>query len=163
VLFRSGKVPAIKHGDTLITEQVAILIYLGDLYAHKGLAPQMGDALRGPYLRWLVFYAACLEPAGADKALKREPGRPAMMPYGDFDTTVKTITDHLDRNPYMVGDKFTVADVLWAGGLAFMTRFGIFPKTPRVESYVGEFEKRAAFIRGKEIEAEYLKKFGIES
>ena len=75
-----GKVPAVKHGDALITEQVAIFIYLADLFANAGLAPQMGDPLRGPYLRWLVFYAACFEPAIGDRALKREPAPQRMSP-----------------------------------------------------------------------------------
>ena len=54
-----GKVPAIRHGDALITEQVAIGIYLADLFPEAGITPALGDALRGPYLRWYVFYAAC--------------------------------------------------------------------------------------------------------
>ena len=54
-----GKVPAITHGGALITEQVAIFIYLADLFSNAGLAPQIGDPLRGPYLRWLVFYGSC--------------------------------------------------------------------------------------------------------
>ena len=58
-----GKVPAITHGGALITEQVAIFIYLADLFSNAGLAPQIGDPLRGPYLRWLVFYGSCFEPA----------------------------------------------------------------------------------------------------
>jgi glutathione S-transferase len=156
-----GKVPAIRHAGALVTEQVAIIIYLGDLFKEKGLAPQMGDPLRGPYLRWLVFYAACLEPAGADRALKREPGKPSMMPYGDFDTTVKTVTDQLDRGRYILGDTFSAADILWGGGLSYMTMFGIIPKTPRIEAYVADIEQRPAVVRAKQIEAGWLKTFGI--
>src|SRR5580658_9879881 len=63
-----GKVPAILHGDALVTEQVAIGIYLADLFPEAGMTPAIGDALRGPYLRWYVFYAACFEPALVDKA-----------------------------------------------------------------------------------------------
>ena len=74
-----GKVPAIRHDGMLITEQVAIFIYLADLYAEKGLAPRIGEALRGPYLRWMVFYAACFEPALLDKALKREAAPPQVQ------------------------------------------------------------------------------------
>ena len=83
-----GKVPAILHGDVLITEQVAIGIYLADLFPEAGITPAIGDALRGPYLRWYVFYAACFEPAMVDKAMKREPGNAAMVPYGDLTTTL---------------------------------------------------------------------------
>src|SRR5580698_10432588 len=79
-----GKVPAILHGDTLVTEQVAIGIYLADLFPEAGITPSIGDALRGPYLRWYVFYAACFDPALVDKAMKREPGPAAMVPYGDL-------------------------------------------------------------------------------
>eukprot|EP01136_Pigoraptor_vietnamica_P020934 Opistho-1_new@70512 len=51
-----GKVPAVLHGDALVTEQVAIFIYLADLYPEAGLAPALGDPLRGPYLRWMAYY-----------------------------------------------------------------------------------------------------------
>ena len=70
-----GKVPAIRHGDAVVTEQVAILIYLADLYADRGLAPALDDPLRGPYLRWSVFYAACFEPAITDARSSANPVR----------------------------------------------------------------------------------------
>ena len=70
-----GKVPAITHGDALVTEQVAIGIYLADLFPEAGITPALDSALRGPYLRWYVFYAACFEPALIDKAMKREAVR----------------------------------------------------------------------------------------
>jgi hypothetical protein len=70
----------VETNDTLITEQVAIYIYLADLFQQAGLAPPIGDPQRGPYLRWLVFYGTCFEPAMMDRALKREPGRPMAMP-----------------------------------------------------------------------------------
>jgi hypothetical protein len=92
-----GKVPAILHGETLITEQVAIGIYLADLFPEAGITPGIGDALRGPYLRWYVFYAACFEPALIDKALKREPGPTAMVPYGDLATTMDTVISQLSK------------------------------------------------------------------
>ena len=63
-----GKVPAILHRGALVTEQVAIFLYLADLYPEAGLAPPIGDALRGPYLRWMVFYGSCFEPAVVDRA-----------------------------------------------------------------------------------------------
>jgi glutathione S-transferase len=101
-----GKVPAILHGEGLITEQVAIGIYLSDLFPEAGLTPEIGAALRGPYLRWYVFYAACFEPALVDKALKRGPGPTAMVPYGDFPTTLNTLTAQLSTRPWMLGDRF---------------------------------------------------------
>ncbi len=66
-----GKVPALKHGDALVTEQVAVYLYLADLFPEAGLAPPIGDPLRGPYLRWMVFYAASL------RAGRRRPRQPS--------------------------------------------------------------------------------------
>jgi glutathione S-transferase len=85
-----GKVPALKHGEAIITEQVAIYIYLADLYPEAGLAPKIGNPLRGPYLRWMAFYGSSFEPAVVDRAQKREPAPQAMSPYGDFDTMFKS-------------------------------------------------------------------------
>src|SRR6266436_4427802 len=84
-----GKVPAIKHGDALVTEQVAIFLYLADLFPEAKLAPPLGDPLRGPYLRWMAFYGACFEPAVTDRFMKREPAAPQMSVYGDFDTMLR--------------------------------------------------------------------------
>src|SRR5262245_14694531 len=68
-----GKVPAITHGDAVVTEQVAIYLYLADLYPEAALAPPIGDPLRGPYLRWTAFYGSCFEPAIVDRSQNRAP------------------------------------------------------------------------------------------
>ncbi len=137
-----GKVPAIRHGDALITEQVAIGIYLGDLFPEAGITPAIGDALRGPYLRWYVFYAACFEPALIDKAMKRESGTPAMSPYGSLDTTLSTLMAQLDEGPWLLGEKFTCADVLWGSALTWMTAFGLVEPVPAVKAYVDRWNAR---------------------
>src|SRR5205085_3287514 len=84
-----GKVPTLRDASgAIVTEQVAIFLYLATFFPVAGLAPAIGDPLRGPYLRWLVFYAAAFEPALVDRALGRDPGRRAMSPYGDYDTVI---------------------------------------------------------------------------
>src|ERR1700679_2776074 len=95
-----GKVPAIRHRGELVTEQVAIFLYLADLFPEAGLAPALDDRRRGPYLRWMVYYAACYEPGLVDRALKREPGPTAMSPYGDFDVVMNTLIERLSASPY---------------------------------------------------------------
>src|SRR5437660_1737136 len=97
-----GKVPAIVHEGTLVTEQVAIYLYLADLFPEAKLAPPIGDPRRGAYVRWLVFYAACFEPAVVDRAMKRDPAPPQMSPYGDYDTMLKTLTSQLSPGPYLL-------------------------------------------------------------
>lgn len=139
-----GKVPAIKYGDALVTEQVAIFIYLADLFPARGLAPAFDDPLRGPYLRWLVYYAASFEPAVVDRALKREQGPLAMSPYGDFDTMLKALTDQLAKGPYLLGERFTAADVLWGAALEWTTMFKLVPDLPVIMQYVERIAGRPA-------------------
>jgi glutathione S-transferase len=112
-----GKVPAIRHRGALVTEQVAIFLYLADLFPKAGLAPAVGEPLRGPYLRWMVYYAACYEPAMVDQAMKRAPGPPSMSPYGDFDTMLGAILERLADSPYLLGEIFSATDVLWGMAL----------------------------------------------
>ena len=142
-----GKVPAIRHGEALVTEQVAIYLYLADLFPQAGLAPPIGDPQRGPYLRWLVYYAASFEPAVVDRALKREPAPPSMCPYGDFDTMLKTLTDQLARGPYLLGERVSAADVLWGSALRWTTGFKLVPETPEIAAYIARMGARPAVAR----------------
>jgi glutathione S-transferase len=142
-----GKVPAIRHGDALVTEQAAIFIYLADLFPASGLAPAINDPLRGPYLRWLSYYGSCLEPAAVDHFLKREPGPPRMMPYGDYDTVLQTIANQLRPGPYLLGDSFTAADILWGTALKWMTGFKVVPELPEIVAYVERVCSRPEFAR----------------
>ncbi len=149
-----GKVPAIMHNGALVTEQAAVYMYLADLYADKGLAPQIGDPLRGPYLRWMVYYGSCFEPAVVDKAQKREPAPSGMSPYGDYDTMLKTLTDQLGKGPYILGEKFSAADVLWGSALTWITMFGLVEATPVIKAYIERISSRPASKRARAKDAE---------
>jgi len=149
-----GKVPALLDGDALITEQVAIYIYLADCFPQVGLAPALNDPLRGPYLRWLAFYGSCFEPAVVDRAMQREPGRPAMSPYGDFDTMLNTLVTQLAHGPWLLGDRFTAADVLWGTALAWTTGFKLVPELPEIVAYSDRVNARPAVARVKAKDAE---------
>lgn len=137
-----GKVPAIVHNGALVSEQVAIFIYLADAFPQKKLAPPIGDALRGPYLRWLTFYAACLEPAVADKAAQHPPANPRMTGYGDYDTVIKTLDAQLAQGPYLLGAQFTAADILWGCALDWLTKFKLVPETPAIKAYLARMSGR---------------------
>lgn len=149
-----GKVPAIMHGTALVTEQVAIFLYLADLYPEASLAPAIGDPLRGPYLRWMVYYGSCFEPALIDKAQNREPASPGMTPYGDYDTMLKTLTDQLAKGSYILGDKFTAADVLWGTALTWTTMFKLVPELPAIKEYIARVNARPSVARVKAEDAE---------
>ncbi|HEX5488962.1 MAG TPA: glutathione S-transferase family protein [Rhodanobacteraceae bacterium] len=139
-----GKVPALRHNGVVVTETVAIFIYLADLHRQAGLAPGLDDPDRGPYLRWMVFYAACFEPAVGDRAMKREPAPRAQSPYADYDTTAKAIEQALTRGPWLLGERFSAADVLWGNALRFVTRFGLVEATPTIGGYIERVMARPA-------------------
>jgi glutathione S-transferase len=149
-----GKVPAVLHGDVLVTEQVAIMTYLADLFPQAGLAPAFDHPLRGPYLRWMAFHGACFEPAMVDLALKREPGPPSMSPYGDYDTMLATLTRQLRAGPYLSGERFSAADILWAYALGWTTAFKLVPELPEVMDYIARLNARPAFQRVTALDAE---------
>ena len=149
-----GKVPALIHAGALITEQIAIYQYLADLYAEGGLAPQMGDPLRGPYLRWLAFYGASFEPAIVDRAMKRDAPPLAMSPYGDYDTVLRTVSAQLARGPWILGDTFSAADMLWGSALAWTTMFGVVEKTPVFDAYIARTQSRPGTTRARVRDAE---------
>ncbi len=148
-----GKVPALRDGDALVTEQVAVYLFLADRFPERGLAPPLGDALRGPYLRWMAFYGSSFEPACVDRAMKREPGMRAMSPYGDYDAVLKAVTDQLTRGPWMLGERFSALDVLWGGALGWMTMFGIVEATPVIAAYVERVAARPASRKVREKDA----------
>ncbi len=149
-----GKVPAILHGDALVTEQAAIFMYLAELYPEARLAPPVGDPLRGPYLRWMVFYGSCFEPAVVDRSLKREPAPRGSSPYGDFDTVLSTVTQQLARGPWILGENFTAADVLWGTALTWVTGFKLVPELPELKAYIERFNARPAVARARAKDAE---------
>lgn len=98
-----AKVPTLKAGNTVITEQVAIALYLGDLFADSGLTPAVDDPDRGTYLRWLVYYAACFEPALMDKSTGHDPGPSSQSVYGTLDEMLSTLEQALTPGPYFFG------------------------------------------------------------
>ena len=152
-----GKVPAILHDGALVTEQPAVYIYAADLYPQAGLAPAIGDPLRGPYLRWMVFYGSSFEPALMDRASKAPSMGPSTCPYGDFDTMLKTLTDQLAKGPFILGEKFTAADVLWGIALQWTTGFGMVPKNPVIEAYIQRVVSRPAIVRSLQKDEELAK------
>ena len=151
-----GKVPAIRHDGALVTEQGAVYAYLADLYPEAGITPAIGDPLRGPYLRWLFYYGSSFEPALIDRSLKREPAPPSTSPYGDYETMLKTLTDQLATGPYLLGERFTAADVLWGTALRWTTMFKLVPESAPVTRYIAQVTSRPAAARAAKIEADLL-------
>lgn len=140
-----GKVPAIEHRGKLVTEQIAIAIYLGDLFPQAGLTPALDDPDRGPYLRWLVYYAACFEPALMDKFRNVDPGPITQSVYGTYDLMLDTLEGALSNGPYILGDRLSLADIQWGVALRWTMMFGIVPERPRFVEYRDRIIDRPSF------------------
>jgi glutathione S-transferase len=149
-----GKVPALRHGEVVVTEGAAICCYLADAFPAVGLAPAPGDRLRGPYYRWLFFAAGPLEAAATNKALGLEvpPERKAMAGYGSLADVLATLEATLADRDYLVGDRFTAADLYVGSHLGWGMAFGTLDKRPAFERYHARLAARPAAIRAREID-----------
>lgn len=143
----AGKVPTVRCGEAVVTEQVAIYIFLADLFPERGLTPALDDPRRGAYLRWFVYMASCFEPALVDRALKREEPPQSMSPYGSFDTVMENMRSQLAKGPYVLGDRISALDVLWAMGLRWGMMFGIVPDFEEFKSYTTRYFERPAPVK----------------
>ena len=153
-----GKVPAIVHGETVVTEQGAIALYLGDLFPETGMCPPPGDPQRGALLRWLFFYGSCVEPAILQKAMKWPDPPKSTAGYGSYDDVVAAVVGQLAGGPWFLGERFTVADGLWGPALAWLTQFGLMPATPEIAAYLARIEARPTTARARAIDAELAAK-----
>jgi len=149
-----GKVPAVRHHGVLITEQPAVMLYLADAFPDAGLAPTKDDPLRGAYLRWMVFYGSCFEPALLDRSLERAPAPQMACGYGDYDSVLNTLTAQLERGPWLLGERFTAADVLWGGALKWALMFKLVPDMEVLRGYAERVAARPAMRRAATLDEE---------
>jgi glutathione S-transferase len=145
-----GKVPALKHGDTVITESAAICAYLADEFPRAKLNVPIGDPRRGVYLKWLFFGPSCIEPAITDRAFPRkEEARRGALGYGDFDTTMDVVAKGVAKGPYLLGEQFTAADIVIGSTLRWGTMFKLIPERPEFTAYVARLLERPALQRSE--------------
>jgi len=143
-----AKVPALRHGDTIITEVSAICAYLADEFSDSGLAPKIGDKRRGPYLSWLFYAPSCIEPALIANSLGWSGARPGMLGWGDYKIVLKTLREAaMNASPYLLGRQFTAADVVIGSQIRFGHRFKLLPGDPAFSAYLNRLEERPALQR----------------
>src|SRR5215207_493544 len=148
------KVPAIRHGDTVVTEAAAICAYLADAFPEAGLAPPAGERLRGPYYRWLVFGAGPVEAAVTNKAMGFElpPDRKPMAGYGSLAEVMDALEGALSGRDYLVGDRFTAADLYVGAQLGWGMMFCTIEKRPAFERYFQRLSARPAAKRANALD-----------
>ncbi|WP_310541421.1 glutathione S-transferase family protein [Phenylobacterium sp.] len=149
-----GKVPAITHGGTVVTECGAICAYLADAFPQAGLAPPSGSRLRGAYYRWLFFSAGPIEQAISMFALQVEvpTERQIMVGYGTMQAVLDAIEGAVNDREFLVGDSFTAADLYVGAHLGWGMSFDAIEKRPVFEAYVARLRARSAAIRAAAID-----------
>jgi glutathione S-transferase len=147
-----GKVPAIRHGDVVVTECAAICAYLADAFPEAGLAPPVGA--RGAYYRWLFFAAGPLEAAVTNHAFGLEPpaDKRGMVGYGSYDAVLDTLAQAVAGDGYIAGDRFTAADVYVGSHIGWGLEFGSMEERPGFREYVARVRDRDAYRRAKELD-----------
>jgi glutathione S-transferase len=149
-----GKVPALKHGNVVVTEGAAICAYMADMFPDRGLAPPPGNQARGAYYRWMFFAAGPVEAAVTAKSMGTlaPADKSAMVGYGSFEATMDALESAIAGSPYICGEQFTAADVYVGSQVGWGLMFGSIDKRPAFEDYVGRIMSRPAAIRAREID-----------
>jgi glutathione S-transferase len=150
-----GKVPTLKHGDTVITESAAICTFLADEYPKAKLNIPVGAPGRGVYLKWLFFGPSCIEPAIIDRVSPRkEEARRAMLGYGDFDTVMNVTAKAVEKGPWLMGEQFTAADVIIGANLRWGMIFKMIPERKEFLDYAARIAARPGAQRAEKKDKE---------
>lgn len=146
-----GKVPALVDGKIQMSESAAICLYLADRYSSGTLAPAIDDPLRGKFLYWLMYTPAVVEPAMSEKFNGVEPNR-GRSGWGDFELMIETLESGLKKSTWILGKKFTAADVMLGSSAVFMRMFDMLPESPIISAYADRCLKRPAYQKALSID-----------
>lgn len=149
-----GKVPAITHGDAVVTEGAAICAYLADAFPEAGLRPAPGTREAAAYYRWLFFAAGPVEAAVTNKSMGWDvPDDKKMMAgYGSFDDVIAALERAVGSSDYVAGDRFTAADVYFGSQIGWGMMFGSIEKRPAFEAYWDRLSSRPAAVRARALD-----------
>ncbi len=146
-----GKVPALIDGDVAMSESAAICLYVADRYAPGRLAPLPDDPQRGKFLYWLMYTPAVIEPAMWTKFNNVEVNR-LSSGWGDFDLMIEVFDEGLHGREWILGDRFTAADVMLGSSAVFLRMFDMLPETANIGAYADRCAARPAFQRSQAVQ-----------
>jgi len=151
-----GKVPAIMHGDDIVTEVAAICLYLADAFPSANLGPTKNQ--RADYYRWIFFAAGPVESAVTNKSLgfKTDDKQAAIVGYGNYELTMGVLDSLLDGRDYICGDQFTAADVYVGSQVDFGLLFGSIEATDNFTAYAERLRARSAYQKAKKIDTDLM-------
>lgn len=155
-----GKLPILKDGDTILTEGAAIALYLADRYSYGKLAPKVDDPARAPYLRWSFFAPSVIEP-GASAKLGGWNAKESQVGWGNYDSMMAAIESAIAGKDYVLGNTFSMADVVFGGTVAYMLMVKLIEPRPTLTAYAARLEARPASQRAKQRNAAIAKERGL--
>ena len=155
-----GKLPCLIDEGTVVTEAAAIALYLADRYALGRLAPAPDAPERGTYLRWSLYAPSVIEPGCLAHKAEWEY-RASAAGWGTYPEMLDTISAAIGDGPWLLGETFTMADVVFGGTVRWMTGFGMLDKRPEYMAYVERLDARPASLRAKEINARIVEERGL--
>ncbi len=155
-----GKLPVLTDGDAVVTEVAAIGLYLADRYSAGKLAPALDDPARGTYLRWSLFAPSVIEP-GAMAKLAGWSFKPGQAGWGDYETMIRAMEGAVSKGDYLLGERFTMADVIFGGTLRYMLQFKMIEPSAPFSAYVERLGARPALQRANEKNAQVGKEHGL--
>ena len=156
-----GKVPAVVHRGTVVTEAAAVCAYLADAFPQANLAPPHGGAARAAYYRWMFFAAGPVESAVTAKALDllAPADKSGMVGYGSYGQTVDTLEYAVrGASPWLLGEQFTAADVYVGSQVTWGLMFKSLPERPAFLEYAGRLHARDAYRRAAALDDAALPK-----
>ena len=155
-----GKLPILADGDQIVTEVAAIGLFLADRYSAGKLAPAMDDPARGTYLRWALFAPSVVEP-GCMAKLAGWAFKPSQAGWGDYATMIEAMQSAVRDKDYLLGERFTMADIIFGGTLRYMLRFKMIEPTPVFTAYAERLGARPALVRAEAKNAAIVKDKGL--
>lgn len=141
-----GKLPILTDGEVVVTESAAIGLYLADRYSKANLAPGLDDPARGTYLRWSLFAPSVIEPGSMAK-LAGWTYKEGAAGWGSYDAMVESMRSALRGRSFVLGDRFSMADVIFGGTIRYMLSFKMLQPEPIFEAYAARLAERPALQR----------------
>jgi glutathione S-transferase len=156
-----GKLPILVDGDTVVTESAAIALYLADRYAYGRLCPKVDDPARAAYYRWTFFSPSVIEPATIAKDGKWE-FKESQAGWGSYAAMLTAMETAVSKGAFLLGDEFSMADVVFGGTLRFMMMVKSIEPRPAFTAYAERLAQRPALQRAEARNAAMRKELGLD-
>jgi glutathione S-transferase len=156
-----GKLPVLTDGDAVVSESAAIGLYLADRHAYGRLAPKVDDPKRGTYLRWSLFAPSVIEPGAIAKG-EGWAFKDSRVGWGSYETMLTAMEKAVTGGDFLLGDAFSMADVIFGGTIRFMLLFKMIEERPAFTAYAERLAARPALQRADETNKRIAAEHGLK-